>query len=157
MLCRIIRKHFRSLKIDGNGWTFLETLIVLAVFLVLSGGISFAGIRLLEKARTVAAANDLAALSLALEAFRMDMGRYPGLSEGLEVLCSRPAGETGGGVWFGPYIRGSALRDPWGELYRYDIDLKASYILSSAGADGLPGGSGADTDIGIRGDGEAFR
>lgn len=104
---------------DDYGWTFLETLIVLAILLVLSGGVSFAGLRYLERARVVAARNDISALSLAVESFRLDTGNYPAQNQGLTALWKNPVGHPVPDNWLGPYVDRAAFLDPWGIPYEY--------------------------------------
>jgi general secretion pathway protein G len=77
----------------------------------------------------------------ALEAFRIDHGRYPTTDEGLAALLERPKYLWGGRV---PV-------DPWGRpfLYRSPGDRNPErFDLGSLGADGAPGGDGIAADIG---------
>jgi hypothetical protein len=53
-----------------------------------------------------------------------------------------------------PDIDAAALRDPWGRPYRYEGGLGGRVVpnpkLGTLGADGRPGGAGADADINLR-------
>src|SRR5438445_9196129 len=64
------------------------------------------------------ARNQLERLALALEGYRMDLGRYPTDIEGLRALTVRPSALS---KWNGPYTdaRRTPLLDPWGRAYIY--------------------------------------
>jgi type II secretion system protein G len=86
--------------------------------------------------------NLIATVSVALDVFSLDCGRYPTSKEGLQILFGRsnPAGMDG---WRGPYLKGDDVKDPWGHtlLYRCPSERnKDSYDLSSMGPDGREGG-----------------
>ena len=82
----------------------------------------------------------LAALKMALEQFHADLGRFPTQKEGLGVLRSR--------VGRGSYIRDDQLlSDPWGRPFIYSYSGAGTPIIKTLGADGLPGGTGQNTDI----------
>ncbi|HKA15943.1 MAG TPA: type II secretion system protein GspG [Myxococcota bacterium] len=77
----------------------------------------------------------------ALEAFRIDHGRYPTTDEGLAALAERPEY-----LW-----SGRVPVDPWGRpfLYRSPGERNPErFDLGSLGADGAPGGDGIAADIG---------
>jgi len=86
-----------------------------------------------------------------LDAFRLDTGRYPTTSEGLNVLISAPSGDSEN--WFGPYLDGEMPKDPWGNDFVYQIperdsaNRELSPKVLSLGADNEPGGTGNDADI----------
>lgn len=46
-----------------------------------------------------------------------------------------------------PYIDGSIPLDPWGNAYEYKKLSNSKYVITSLGADGVPGGEGDDADI----------
>jgi type II secretory pathway pseudopilin PulG len=72
-----------------------------------------------------------------LEAYRQVNARYPSTAEGLMALRSSVP-----------------LRDPWNNPYAYTSPgTEGDYDLVSFGADGAPGGSGENADIGSQEDG----
>jgi len=83
-----------------------------------------------DGARLAAAEIDVAAMEAALDAFKIDVGRYPTSAEGLLALLVPPPGAS---AWKGPYVRPSMLTDPWGNPYRY---ATANGQIASAGVDG---------------------
>jgi len=139
--------HLHPSGTNDRGWTFLETLMVLAILTVLSGGVSYAGLRGLEQARVVAARNTLAAVALALESYRLDTGSYPEREQGLAVLLLPPGSGPAADRWQGPYLQGGAPADPWGNPIGYEPLKGQTFRLISCGADGLPGGEGRNGDI----------
>jgi general secretion pathway protein G len=59
---------------------------------------------------------DIVAISLALDEFETDCGRYPTAKEGLGPLYAAPPDVAG--LWHGPYLQpGSVLIDPWRNPY----------------------------------------
>ncbi len=131
-----------------RGFTFIEILVVtiiigmLAVFIVPNIGKKFG------KAKVNIARGKMARVESALEEFRMDCGRYPNDSEGLDALLTPPADLEG--KWDGPYAKASELLDPWNNQYVYVADGTVnlgSYDIVSLGADGQPGGDGENADI----------
>ncbi len=85
------------------------------------------------------------ALMKALDAFRLDVGRYPSMEEGLAVLVDKPAALA---KWNGPYLQKAVPRDPWGFPYQYRLPgTKTEVEVLSLGKDGQPGGEGDAADI----------
>lgn len=91
----------------------------------------------------MSAGASLSGLMKAMQMFRLDTGRMPRASEGLEALIRRPADVTN---WRGPYVSVSntanPFADPWGNSYRL-IDTtppgaRPSFAIKSNGPDGLP-------------------
>ena len=92
-------------------------------------------------------------LEAALETFRMDNGRYPTTDEGLAALVAPPRTLEGGSRYqAGGYLRERRVPlDPWGNAYQYQnpsIHGQEGFDLWSLGADGAPGGTGIDADLG---------
>lgn len=132
-----------------EGWTLLETIIVIAIVLLLTGTVGFAGMKYVERARIVSVRSELASLSLALDAYYLDCGRYPTQDQGLKALLERPVVEPVSKNWSGPYLNKDSYEDSWEHEYQYEVpgDGNMPYNLYSFGADGLPGGENADADI----------
>lgn len=88
---------------------------------------------------------DLSVIMQALELYRIDHGRLPTEDEGLEVLIQAPNGSSAADR------RGYLAQlpvDPWGRRYGYsNPEAKGNVVVFSLGADGRPGGEGADADI----------
>lgn len=98
-----------------------------------------------QRAKEAKAKTDIATLTAALDAFELDVGRYPTTDEGLDALMQKPASLGPEVEWDGPYIRELKL-DPWAHeyQYRYPGEFAVDYDVWSLGADGEEGG---DDDI----------
>ena len=130
----------------SRGFTLIELLVVLVILGLLAGLVGPQVIKYLGGANTKTAKLQIEDFSTALDAFRLDMGRYPTTSEGLQALVSQPAGAT---RWNGPYLRKNIVpKDPWGHDYQYRSPGQHGYFdLYSLGADNAEGGDGEDQDV----------
>ena len=139
-------------KRNEEGWTFMETLVVIAIVLILSSTVGFAAIRNIPRSRVAAAHSQIDAFAAALESFYIDTGRYPTEEEGLEALWTRPENAPVG--WAGPYLLRRVPLDPWGNPYVYRVPGRFGfpYEIISFGADGREGGEGYNADISSIGD-----
>ena len=139
---------FEILKHD-EGWPFMETLIVLAITLVLTATVGFVATGSLEKARTAAAKTQIESLATALEAYYMDCGNYPAAEQGLSALRKKPETSPSSDNWAGPYLHKDTPKDPWGYDYEYTSPAPdgSPYGIRSFGADGAEGGEGKNADI----------
>lgn len=137
----------RNEKKWSEGWTFVETLIVMAIVLVLTAAVGLSAVKQLDKAKIVTAKSQLETFSLALDSFYMDVGSYPTQDQGLKVLWTNPASGING--WNGPYISKDIPKDPWGNEYIYSApgENNLPYGICSYGKDGLEGGDGNNADI----------
>jgi general secretion pathway protein G len=83
---------------------------------------------------------NISTISTALDAFDVDLQRYPTTEEGLGALYIRPARLAADQPWRGPYLKGhDTLKDGWGREIRYLCPGKhyaEGYDLISAGRDG---------------------
>jgi general secretion pathway protein G len=97
-------------------------------------------------AKSKSAAIQISDLEQALEIYKLDVGRFPNSSQGLEALVRQPSGVKG---WNGPYLKkGELPMDPWGSPYEYRYPGQGGGPeITSLGADGRPGGSGEDADV----------
>ena len=128
------------------GFTLLELLVVILIIGLLVG---IVGPRLLgqvSKSEVTAARAQLDALDKAIQAYRMDTGKFPAPAQGFKVLVTQPGEEP---RWRGPYMQGEVPPDPWGSPYQYRLPGTngRDYDLYSLGRDRTAGGSGDDADI----------
>ncbi len=96
-------------------------------------------------AKVTAANVQIAQIEVALDAFEVDLGRYPTTSEGLGALIEKPASDSEG--WQRPYLKRDLPKDPWDSEYQYRYPgtyNKDGYDLYSLGPDRKLGG---DDDI----------
>jgi len=138
----------RKTRLD-EGWTFMETIIVIAIVLILTSVVGFTGIQYLDRARVAAAKSQIDSFSLALESYYIDCGRYPTEEQGLRALWEKPTIEPSSPAWSGPYIYRRTPNDPWGNPYEYRVPGQEGrpFSIRSFGADGTEGGEGKNADI----------
>ena len=133
-----------------SGFTLIEILVVIVVITALAALVAPNVFRHVATANAAAARSQIEMLGAALDAYRMDNGRYPSTAQGLDALWSEPMGEPTPRNWRGPYIRKEVPLDPWGNAYEYLSPGQVNpsgYDLVSYGADGLPNGDGENADI----------
>lgn len=142
-----IRKYYNQEK--DSGWSFMETLIVIAVVLVLTASVGFMAVGSLEKARIAGAKTQIDSFCVALEAYYIDCGIYPTEEQGLSALRKKPESEPSSDNWNGPYLYKEPPKDPWGNEYKYTQgdSQEMPYGIRSFGADGKEGGEGKNQDI----------
>jgi len=148
-----IRTHKRTAEPQTEptrqrGFTLLELLVVVLIIGLLTGIVAPKLMGHLSRSERTAAKAQIDALDKALEAYRIDMDRYPSTSEGLAALRRSPLGDA---RWRGPYLKADVPLDPWGTPYQYRApgDGGREFELQSWGRDRAPGGAGEDADIGV--------
>lgn len=140
------RTHAPPLGRQRSGFTLLELLVVILIIGLLTGIVAPRFMGQISRSEATAAKAQLDSLDKALQAYRMDTGRFPTTSQGLKALSTQPGGEA---RWHGPYLQGEVPMDPWGTPYQYrspGTNAK-EYELLSYGKDRAPGGTGDDADI----------
>jgi general secretion pathway protein G len=139
----------RNSRLANRAFTLIEIMVVVIVIAILAAFIlpNIAGTP--EKARAAKAQGDIADFSTLLEAFKLDLGRYPTQDEGLQALRTPPQSSEAD-RWKGPYLKKEIPKDPWGNPYVYTVPCPNGiddYGIESLGRDGQPGGEGFDADI----------
>lgn len=134
-------------KKSEEGWTFIETLIVIGIVLILTSSVGFMAIKYLDRAKVVTARSQIETFNLALDAYFFDCGQYPSEAQGLSALWENSGASPSS--WNGPYINKPLPRDPWDNDYEYLVPgfFDMPYGIRSLGGDGQEGGSGNDADI----------
>jgi len=82
------------------GFTLVELLVVLAILGMLAALVGPQVLNQLGGAKSKSAAIQISDLEQALEIYKLDVGRFPTTSQGLEALVRQPSGVKG---WNGPY------------------------------------------------------
>lgn len=126
----------------ATGFTLIELLLVLVILAVLAAVVAPKFSNRSEQAKQTAAKTEISTMATQLDAFEIDMTRYPSTEEGLMALIRPPASAQN---WHGPYINANNVpKDPYGNeyVYRYPgTHNPQSYDLSSMGPDGHEGGN----------------
>ncbi len=139
------RPYRRSRNMQTGGFTLIELMLVLVILATLAAVVlpKFTGRS--QQAKITAAQTQISQIEVALDAFEIDVGRYPSTAEGLRVLMVKPTTDYDG--WQQPYLRREVPNDPWGEEYQYRYPgtyNQDGYDLYSTGPDRKLGG---DDDI----------
>lgn len=129
-----------------GGFTLLELLVVILIIGLLTGIVAPRFLNQIGRSEVTTAKAQIANFDKAVEAFRIDMGRYPSESEGLNALVTAPASDA---RWRGPYMKDDIPNDPWGTpyVYHYPSLRGKDFDIVSLGRDRSVGGSGDDADI----------
>jgi general secretion pathway protein G len=132
-------------KRRGGGFTLLELLVVMVIIGLLAGFVAPRYFSQVGKSEVKAASAQMDALEKALDQYRLDVGHYPTMEQGLAALMVRPANES---RWDGPYLKRAVPNDPWGNQYVMTVPGQHGDVdLVSFGKDGQPGGTGEAADI----------
>ena len=136
----------RGLRSRLAGFTLIELLVVLVILGLLAGLVGPNVLNALGGAKTKTARIQIKEIEQALEMYKLDVGRYPTDSQGLNALVERPADADG---WNGPYLKSGVPQDPWKQDYLYNYPgTRAEVDIMSLGQDGAEGGDGEDADVG---------
>ena len=128
-----------------SGITLIELLVVMVIIAMFATIVGQRLFRNVEKARQTTAKAQIDELESVLDAFRLDVGRYPSNEEGLQSLRVRPGNLD---RWDGPYLKKDLPMDPWQRPYVYHFPGQhGDYDLYSFGADGQEGGDGENADV----------
>jgi general secretion pathway protein G len=129
-----------------RGFTLIELMVVMIILGLLAALVVPKMFGKLETAKTNASYAQIELFGTALDSYRLDVGKYPSTSEGLEALISEVSGAE---EWNGPYLRKNEIPfDSWGREYIYESPGNhGDYDLYSLGADASEGGEGEDRDI----------
>jgi len=134
----------RRFRINSKGFTLIELLVVMVILAMLAAIVGPKLFTKVGKGKQSAAKTQIEMLGQALDSYRLDTGRYPNTSEGLNALVTNPGVEG----WDGPYLKKALPNDPWLKPYQYQCPgTHGDYDLFSYGADGAPGGEGENKDV----------
>ena len=132
----------------SDGFTLIELMVVLVILGLLAGLVGPRLFGRVDQSKVQTAQTQIKMLRGALQAYRLDVGRYPTSAEGLAALMKAPREVSA--FWTGPYLEDELPLDPWRTPYRYEspADNLQGFALWSLGADSADGGEGVDADVG---------
>ena len=133
----------------ATGFTLIEIMVVIVILGILAALVVPRIIERPDQARVTAAKSDIATIMAALKLYRLDNQRYPTVEQGLSSLVMRPTAPPPPPNWKPNGYLDRLPKDPWGQQYQYlNPGLRGEIDVFSFGADGQPGGTGNDADIG---------
>jgi len=141
---RVMKKRF--ILRGSGGFTLIELLVVLVILGLLAGLVGPQVMKHLGDAKTKTAKLQIADLSAALDLYRLEVGRYPSTSEGLDALVDNPGNAPN---WNGPYLKKKDVpKDPWGYDYHYrSPGQHGPFEVYSLGSDNAQGGEDEAQDV----------
>jgi general secretion pathway protein G len=133
------------LRKGSRGFTLIELMIVVVILGLLAAFVAPKFFGKMSTAKLKAAKVQIEMFGTALDAFRLDVGRYPTTEEGLKALREKPSGVD---KWEGPYLPKEIPTDPWGNAYVYRSPSEhGDYDIMSYGLDKVEGGEGENQDV----------
>ncbi len=136
-------------KQRARGFTLVEIMVVVVIIGILGALVVPKLLGRTGEARVTAARTDIATMMQALKLYKLDNQRYPSTEQGLQSLITKPtSGPAANGWKAGGYME-KLPKDPWGNPYQYlSPGIHGEVDIFSTGADGQPGGTGEDADVG---------
>ena len=133
----------------ARGFTLVEIMVVVVIIGILGALVVPKLLGRTGEARVTAAKTYIATMSQALKLYKLDNQRYPSTEQGLQALITKPtSGPSANGWKDGGYME-KLPKDPWGNAYQYlSPGIHGEVDIFSLGADGQPGGTGEDADVG---------
>ncbi len=133
------------------GFTLVEILVVIAIISLLAGVVLLNIAPQMGMGSQAAAKAQIQVLASGINTYRMAHGRYPTPQQGLEALVNKPSSEPIPQNYpDSGYLTSRAIPlDPWKRPYLYLAPGRQNepFEILSYGADGEPGGDGANADI----------
>ena len=138
-----------SISLKQHGFTLIEIMVVVVIMGILAALVVPKLMGRADDARAIAAKQDISTVMQSLKLYKLDNQRYPTTEQGLPALLNKPtSGPAANGWKTGGYLD-KLPKDPWGNGYQYlSPGIKGEVDVFSLGADGQPGGTGNDADIG---------
>ena len=131
----------------NKGFSLIEIMVVVVILGILASLVVPKIIHRPDEARIVKAKQDVLAIQNALDLYKLDNGVYPSTDQGLMALVVKPSSNPIPRDWK-PYIK-SLPKDPWGREYLYlNPGQHGEIDIFTMGAEGQPGGTGINAEIG---------
>jgi general secretion pathway protein G len=140
-----LKMQTRKRRFATLGFTLIELLVVVVIIGLLAAYVGPRYFAQLGKSERATAKAQIEGLGKALDAYRLDTGRYPTTEQGLKALVVKPNDEP---KWTGPYLMKAVPVDPWGHAYVYSSSgSSGDFDLLSHAKDGQLGGDGEAADV----------
>ena len=130
-----------------RGFSLIEIMVVVVILGILAALVVPKIISRPDEARAVKAKQDVMSIQSALDLYKLDNVFYPTTDQGVQALVQRPNSGQTPNNWQS-YLK-SMPKDPWGRDYLYLNPGEHDEVdVFTYGADGQPGGTGTNADIG---------
>ena len=146
---KMTKKLYAIVTKEDEGFSYIETLVCIAVILLLTVVVGVSSIKIIDSAKETKCEKEIETFKQALEHYYTDCGSFPTEVQGLKALWEKPILYPVPSRWKGPYIDTELPLDPWGHDYLYKVPgpNNLPYEIFSYGSDGEKGGEGALKDI----------
>jgi general secretion pathway protein G len=132
-----------------GGFTLIEIMVVVVILGILAALVVPQVMSRPDQAKVTVAKGDIKAIAAALDMYKLDNFAYPSTQQGLDALVKKPSGTPQPKNWNRDGYLKRLPKDPWGNDYQYlSPGTQGQFDLYSFGADGKPGGSDLNADIG---------
>ena len=132
-----------------RGFTLIEIMVVVVILGILAALVVPQVMSRPDQAKVTVAKGDIKAIAAALDMYKLDNFAYPSTQQGLDALVKKPSGTPQPKNWNRDGYLKRLPKDPWGNDYQYlSPGTQGQFDLYSFGADGKPGGSELNADIG---------
>jgi general secretion pathway protein G len=127
-----MKRRFKGRRAP-RGMTLIEIMVVLVILGLIASAVVIAVFPQLQKARVDRTTLDIGNIDSALKLYNARKGKFPDTATGLKALVDME-------------ILDKMPKDAWGNDYVYTLE-NGRPVVTSYGADGVPGGEGPNTDI----------
>lgn len=143
-------QYHRLLRARASaGFTLIEIMVVIVILGILAALVVPKVMGRADDARVTAARHDIGQIMQALNLYRLDNSRMPTQEQGLQALVKKPTVDPLPTNWRSEGYLSKVPLDPWKNPYQYmNPGLHSDVDVFSLGADGKPGGTGYDADVG---------
>ena len=145
---QIIRRMLIKQSQGQAGMTLIEIMVVLTLIGLLTAVLAANFFGMSEEQKVKIAQTQMETLKGRIDAYKLEYGRYPTTSEGLQALVTPPPKKNGRTP--GAFLdTADLLNDPWETSLQYYQPARGGgrFEIVSLGADRVPGGEGPDMDI----------
>lgn len=105
------------MKSVQRGFSLIEIMVVVVILGILAALVVPKIMNRPDEARKVKAKQDVMAIQIALDLYKLDNGSFPSQEQGLQALVSKPTTSPAPQNW-NSYLK-SPPKDPWGNPYNY--------------------------------------
>jgi general secretion pathway protein G len=124
---------------NKRGMSLLEIMVVITLIGLVTAAIGVAVMNQLGKGQSDACRNQAFEIGKSLELYKLQNGKYPTTSEGLDVLAKPPKGKP---------IMDAVPKDPWGNDYIYTNPGQKNPTKFDIRCKGGDGQEGTEDDVG---------